>query len=182
MREAESIANDFLDTLGSQTRKRQAVEKRKKREKGEERTVDTTFLINRFVTLFPDLKYALQVHKTHYDVLLPVNFVEEAVLPEIRELLQSGDAARQEKLFELLSQCYKMGDLDVKSIITIVILNTVEGPAAVGAEEMLSDELLAAWKYARRMKGKNVKPEKVQKLQKLLAEQSSDRLKAPKKM
>ena len=182
MREAESIANDFLDTLGAAARKRVVAEKKKKREKGEDRTVDPTFFVNRMVTLFPDLKYALQVHKTHYGDLLPVHFVEQAVMPEISALLASGDAARQEKLFEQLSSSYKNGDLDVKSIITMVILNHIDESAVAKAEELGSEELLRAWKFGRRMKGKKVKPEKVKRMEKLMAENSSDRLKPPKKI
>ncbi len=180
LREAESIANDFLDTLGAATRRRAAAEKKKKREKGEERASDPTFFINRFITMFPDLKYALQAHKGYYGNLLPVNFTEEAVMPEIHALMASGDVQRQEKLFELLSNGYKNGDLDVKSIIVMIILNYLDAAAAARAEELISPELLNAWKYGRRMKGKKVKPEKVQKFQRLLAEQSSDRLKLPK--
>lgn len=182
MREAESIANDFLETLGTAARKRVIAEKRKKREKGEDRSVDPTFFINRMVTLFPDLKYALQVHKAHYGDLLPVNFMEQAVMPEINALLASGDSSRQEKFFDQLSSSYKNGDLDVKSMITLIILNNIDSAAVAKAEELISEELLRAWQFARRMKGKKVKPEKVKKMQKLLAEDSSDRLKAPKKV
>jgi hypothetical protein len=50
--------------------------------------------------------------------------------------------------------------MDVRSIITIVILNGIESKTAIeGMKECFSEDLMKGFKAARKMKGKVVKPE-----------------------
>ena len=54
--------------------------------------------------------------------------------------------------------------MDCRSIITIVILNGIEGEKNEELmDEALDDMLKKAWKFARRYRGKEVKPEKPKK-------------------
>ncbi len=179
LKDAESIANDFTETLSSNKKKQMALAARaKKKEKGDERNVDPFFLIKRFVTIFPDIKFSVQAEKDEYGNVLPVSFVEKVVVPEILLLLEeNNDQQRVDRLFEVLNNAYKNGDMDVKSIVTMIILNSLpDGSLTELAESMVSEELLTAWKFGRKMKNKKVKPEKVKKMQKLLAEKSTNSL------
>ena len=59
---------------------------------------------------------------------------------------------------------YDSGDMDVKSIITMTILNSITGEERIGyVESLLSDTLKKSWKSARKFIGKTVKPEKESK-------------------
>lgn len=177
LKDAESIANDFADTLNTTAKKRQSQLKARKKEKQEEKSIDSIFYINRFITLFPDLKYGVQAHKNQYGDVLPVAFFTTFVLPEVDAALQ--DPSQKQKagrLVELFEQGFKTGDLDVKSIVMMVLLNGLSPAAAETVEKLAGDALLAAWKHSRKFHNKNVKPEKVSKLQKLSAEKSSGSL------
>ena len=90
-------------------------------------------------------------------------------------MMQENNRDRIQRFFELLSTSYKNGDLDVRGIITMVILNSLEKHEDIRlAEEFLSEEVNKVWKYSRKLKGKNIKPEKLKRTQKLIAEKSSD--------
>ena len=74
------------------------------------------------------------------------------------------------KLFGLTSGCnilsaqYGYCDLDTRSIITIVILNSVtEEDHKEALRENMSAELVKAWKAAEKYRGKKVKPAKKKK-------------------
>ena len=177
MQEAESIANDFCDSLAVFSMKKQAAAaaKQRKKEKGEEKYADPLFLMNRFVPIFPELKFAIQAHKEMYGALIPHALTKEFICPMMNQMLADPkQKEKTEKFFDVLNQNYKNGDLDTKSIITLGILNQIEGEAAVKtAAELLNEATLKAWQCARKYKHKKVKPEKVKKMQKLLAEKST---------
>lgn len=164
-REAEGIAADFVETVQGPKRKA-AVQAAKKKKKGDENNVDPLFLMNRLVNVLPDLKDEIKYEKEHYERFRGVTFAKEQALPRIRELLLRGDRNACQKLGEILSACYGVGDLDARGVITMVLLNNIEGASAEILEEALSDELKKAWKNSVKMKGKNIKPEKKKKKQK----------------
>ena len=64
---------------------------------------------------------------------------------------------------QMISTQYANGDMDTRSIITMVILNSVEEAYIEKFEAVLSEELQKAWKFALKMKGKKVRPEKPKK-------------------
>lgn len=176
MQDAESIANDFCDSLSVVIRKKQVVKARKK-EKGEDRYVDPAFLMNRFATVFPDLRFAIQAHKDKYGTLMPHAMVKEFLNPMIAETLRTGDAQQISRVLDVLSQNYKNGDLDTKSLITLGILNAITDPEQEKAvEEGLEEEARKGWQHARKYRNKKVKPEKVKVLEKLSAEKSTGSL------
>lgn len=176
MQDAESIANDFCDSLSVVIRKTQVAKARKK-EKGEDRYADPAFLINRFATVFPDLKYAIQAHKDKYGSIVPHAMVKEFVNPMIAEALKEGDSQTISRILEILSRNYKNGDLDTKSLITLGILNAITDPEQEKlVEEGLEEDARKAWQHARKYRHKKVKPEKVKALEKLSAEKSTGSL------
>lgn len=177
MQDAESIANDFCESVTVDIRRKQASKPRKK-EKSDERYSDPVFLMNRFITVFPEMKFAIQAHKDKYGSLVPHAMVKDFLNPWIAQLLADGsDQQRIARVFEILSQNYKNGDMDTKSLITIGILNAIEDPALEAvADEALDENTRRAWHYARKYRHKKVKPEKVKAMAKLSAEKSSGSL------
>lgn len=180
VKDAESIANDFCQSVEVVTARKTAAAavKKAKKEKGDEKYVSPAFLMNRFIPVFPDIKFVIQAHREKYGAIVPHAMCREFVVPMMNELMNDpAETQRQNKFFDVLSQNYKNGDLDTKSLITLGLLNWLEGEKAVAlAEEKLSDELKDAWKYARKYKNKKVKPEKVKKRTQLKAEKSTGSL------
>jgi hypothetical protein len=77
--------------------------------------------------------------------------------------MEKGVRGDISKLMGILSAQYVKGDPDVRAIITIVILNSIDNKHTELISTMLSEELLKAYKSALKYKGKTVKPEKVKK-------------------
>ena len=66
---------------------------------------------------------------------------------------------------------YQSGDMDVRSIITMVLLNGFQDETALmRVEEKFSEDLAKSYKYGRKLKGKKVKPEKKKKQRKFTAD------------
>ena len=84
-------------------------------------------------------------------------------MPKVQQLLQSGNKQQINKLCGLLSTQYSNGDADTRSIITIVILNSVPEDKQDTVKAELSEDLQKAWKAALKFKGKKVRPEKPKK-------------------
>lgn len=170
LRDAASVANEFTDTLGA-TPYTPVIPAASRKVGKKDRDNDETsavFFVNRIPTILPECRNALLQHKAHYDMLLPNNFCEEVVNAAVDAMLKNKSSAKgketAEKFFEFLSEMYSTGDLDVKSIITITILNHITGDENIEyVEELLSADLIKAWKSARHFIGKDVKPEKVSK-------------------
>ena len=80
--------------------------------------------------------------------------------------MQNGKAGELKKLGNILSAKYVNGDADTRSIITIVILNSIPEADEAKIEEYLSDDLKKAFSYAKKFRGKKVKPEKEKKKKK----------------
>lgn len=163
IKDAEGISNDFLDAISD--RKVKAKAKSGKKKKNNDDNVNSLFFVNRLVNVFPDLKDEIKEEKDTYEDFRAVTFVSEKVNPRLLTLLDDPrEKGKVKKLCTLLSDLYNAGDSDVRSIITIVILNSIEGKEKKGLiEENLSDDLKKAWKAALTFKGKKVKPEKKKK-------------------
>jgi hypothetical protein len=176
VREAEGIASDFVETI--QGPKRTAVvQAAKKKKKEEDTNVTPLFFMNRLVNVFPELKTSIQIEKEEYEQFRGVTFTREKVLPLFLQLVNQPqvDEARYVKLCNLLSDLYSAGDQDVRSIITMVLLNSVQEPAAERLNGDLTPELQKAWKFAKRFHGKKVKPEKKKKQKKFIADTLNSR-------
>ncbi len=182
-REALSVALDFLDTLSTPVRVSKdriaAVAKQAKKEESGD-SMDINFFVNRIPTSFPECRAPLISHKNYYGEILPLRFCEETVCAALAENLRKGNKARLDPFFELLSNAYDKGDMDTKSIIIQVILNSIMGDSGRAyAEGKISDQLRKAWIAGRKYIGKEVKPEAVSTAKKLAeAQATAERLQA----
>ena len=158
-KEANSIGNDFAQALSTSKPK---INKSKKKN-SDEGNADPKFFCKRLVNIFPELKEEIWAEEDGYDPFRGVTFVEGKVVPKVKELVEKGSKADIEKLATILSTQYTAGDLDTRSIITIVVLNGIKPKHDEKIEEYLSDDLKTAWKHAKRYRNKKVKPEKEKK-------------------
>ena len=163
-KDADSIANDFVDNVSSASAaKRLKVTKKKKKKSDDEGNADPLFLAKRFATLFPEMKDEVKAEEDTYYPFRGVTFTRASIVPRVNECVKSGSKQDIEKLLKLLSTQYGNGDADTRSIITIVILNSIPEEYHDKVNEQLSPELKNAWKNALKFKGKKVKPEKPKK-------------------
>lgn len=170
-KEADSIANDFVDNCSSSTAiKRIKTTKKKKKKDSDEGNADPLFLSKRFVTFFPELKEEIKEEEDYYYPFRGVTFTRASIVPKVNELVNKGNKKEMEKLGNLLSTQYANGDADTRSIITIVILNSIPEDKCADVNEYLSEELQKAWKAASKFRGKTVKPEKPKKKKPTMAQ------------
>ncbi len=160
-KDADMICEDFTETIvGIEKKIKVQVKSKTSNDDG---NVDTIFMANRMVNIFPELKRELVIERECYDSFRAVNFIRNNVLPKIKLLLEK-DKSKTKKLFKQLSDLYNTGNMDVRSIITIVILNSLDEEKVMNlSKDSMSDELKNAWKAALKFKGKKVKPEKLKK-------------------
>lgn len=171
IREATSVANEFSETLGGNL-SAPAVPAASRRVNKKERDTDEAsaiYFVNRIPNILPECREPLLQHKEHYEMLLPDNFCAEVVNVAVEKMLSSKkDKKKTEEFFAFINKMYAVGGLDVKSIITMTILNSITGEQRIAqVEEYLSPELAKAWRMARRYIGKEVKPEKESKYQQM---------------
>ena len=159
-KDADSIANDFVEAVSSVSAIKRAKQAKKKKN-GEDGNADPLFLAKRFMVLFPEIKEEIKKEQETKEVFRGVHFTRNVIVPKINELLVKGSKAEINKLSQILSTQYQNGDMDTRSIITIVILNSTDLKYKEKLEEKMSEELKKAWSFAIKMKGKKVKPEKV---------------------
>ena len=174
--QAQSIADDFTETLTG-PKQTAVVKARKKRKKDDDSNVDPTFFFNRFAGVFPELKDELNEERSVYGDVRSVTFAREKLLPKINAVVNNpAEKDRAGRCCQLLNDLYLSGDMDVRSMITIVILNGVEGETAVKTvRSQMNEDLLKSYKAGLKMKGKKVKPEKKKKRKKFTAESLLDR-------
>ena len=159
-KEADSIGNDFVEAVSSASAVKRV--KQTKKKKSDDGNADPLFLAKRFLVLFSDLKEEI-AKEQQKEEFRGVYFTRTHILPRINELLIRGNKQDIQKLCNILSAQYQNGDMDTRSIITIVILNSIDEKYYDMINEKLSDELKKAWSFAVKFKGKKVKPEKVKK-------------------
>lgn len=158
-KEANSIGNDFANALS--TNKPRPMKGKKKN--SDEGNADPKFFCKRMVNIFPELKEEIWEEEDGYNPFRGVTFVESKIVPRINELVKTGNKSQIEKLATLLSTQYSAGDMDTRSIITIVALNGIKPELDEKIEDYLSDDLKTAWKFAKKYRNKKVKPEKPKK-------------------
>lgn len=157
--EVNDIALDFLNTLkGSSKNKRKRENKKLSDDNG---NVNPLFFMNRLATIFPELKEEIKEEKENYESFRGITFAKEKALPKVLEVLNKGfPKDKFKKLCNLLNNMYDNGDLDVRGIVTIIFLNSLDNSKAQEkVETLLSGDLKLAFKAAQRLKGKKIKPE-----------------------
>lgn len=167
--DAASIANDFLEIV--QGPKRVAVvQQKKKRGKSDERNIDPLFFINRLANIFPELKEDLKEERIVYGQVRYATFVKTYVVPKCEDLaIRYKNSELAEKLCTLFSDMYADGDMDLRSILTITLLNHMSEDAFLNLRVHFSDELKLDTRYTRKLIGKEIKPEKKKKEKKVEA-------------
>ncbi len=167
--DAESIANDFLEVVRGPKQIKQAQQKRR-RGKDEDRSVDPAFFVNRLVNVFPELKEEINGEKIVYGQVRPATFIKEKVVSRCEALSKSRPQGEpMKKLCALLDDMYKNGDMDLRSVITSVLLNGLSDEAYAVIAEQLGDELKKNMGFSRKLRGKDIKPEKKKKQKKVEA-------------
>ena len=169
-REAENIGNDFVETIRGP--KQIAVQQsQKKKKKNGESNVDSLFLANRMVAYFPELKQEIAYEKNHYESFRGITFAEEKIVPKFKQYVSFAHEKDLSKLSKNLSDFYNAGDLDVKGIITYVMFNAIDDDNKF--EQLISEFKPNEQKIARearKLRGKKIKPEKVKKPKKYIAD------------
>lgn len=161
--EAQSIAADFTETIrGPQITPAKA---KKKKKKEDDSNVDPLFFFNRFVGVFPELKDEINAEKEAYGDVRAVTFARSRLLPKLEALCADpSESERLGRCCTLLSDLYVSGDMDVRSLITIVILNGISsGEALERMKPLFGEELQKGFAAARKIRGKKIKPEKKKK-------------------
>lgn len=168
-KDAKSIASDFLETINGP--KQKSITRASSKKSSEQNNTNITFFINRLVTVFPELKDDIKKEKETYKEFRSINFIREYVLPLIKSSLKDGKKNdKLKKLCSTLNNSYATANLDVRSAITIVILNSIEDSKSKELiSSLLSEDLKKAWHAAQKYKGKIVKPEKIKKRKSFLA-------------
>ncbi len=171
-KEAENIGEDFAETIRGP--KQIAVQKKKNKKENGEQNSDPLFFANRMIAYFPELRDEIAYEKAHYESFRGVTFAETKILPHFTEYVGSQGDKNLEKLSKTLSDLYDAGDLDVKGIITYVLLNGIEDNDKY--EKMISafnkDQKKIA-NASRNLRGKKMKPEKPKKPKKFIADRLS---------
>ena len=164
--DAESILNDFLDVVRGPKRVA-VVQQKKKRGKDDERTIDPLFFCNRLVNIFPELREEMNEERIVYGQIRFVTFSKAKIVPKIEDLVvKYPNSEPAEKLSSLFDDMYKNGDMDLRSILTAVILNHMSNEAFSALQSKFGDDLQKASKYTRKLKDKKIKPEKKKKKEK----------------
>lgn len=168
-KQAESIGNDFAASLAAPIRKRATPTKKKR--KSDDGNADPLFFSKRMVNVFPELKYEIKDEQNGYSPFRGVTFARKFIVPKVNALLSSGNVADIQKMANILSAQYNAGDLDTRSIITMVVLNSIDNEQnEEKLRDKLSEDLVRAWQFGKGFKGKKVKPEKFKPKKKTMAE------------
>lgn len=162
--DAESIVNDFLEVVRGPKRVAVVQQQRKRSAKGENRTVDPMFFINRLANLFPEVKEELNQEKIVYGQVRFITFLRAHILPRVEDLVKKyPDSEPVGKLCDLLDDMYKNGDMDLRSIITYVFCNGLSEESFRVLHERFDGDLKKVSGFSRKLIGKKIKPEKKKK-------------------
>ena len=171
----ESIANDFLDVVrGPQNIAFVQNTKKRKKNGEDENNIDPLFFFNRLANIYPEFKDTMNEERIVFGQIRFATVCRNVIAPMIEKC---EDTETLNKTAELLSYMYKDGDVDTRSLVTAGVLNNIgDGNAIKVLTENFGDELKKVYKHSRKLIGKNIKPEKVKKAPKVVA----NALEAPK--
>lgn len=172
---AQSIVNDFTDTIRGPKRMAAVQQTKKKAKKADENNPDPVFFLNRMVAIFPELKAEMQEERVEYGEVRPLTFTRAKLVPKVEALAtQYPDSEPFKKMCGVLNDLYAAGDMDTRSIITIAVLNGINDEKALDAMAAeFSADLRKTFDKSRHLKGKTFKPEKKKKMPSYNAEAMS---------
>ncbi len=162
-KDAESIANDFVEGVSGTVAIKRAKQVKQKKKKSDDGNADPKFLAKRFVTYFPELKDEIKNEEDCYYPFRGATFAKENIAPKLPTYIKQAKKNELEKLAGLFNTQYNNGDFDTRSIITVILLNSLEDDVYNTFFEYFDDDLKTAAKSARKYKNKEVKPEKPKK-------------------
>ncbi len=169
-REAENIGDDFAETIRGPRQTAVQQKKKSKKENGEQ-NCDPLFFANRMIAFFPELRDDVAFEKAHYESFRGITFADEKIVPRFKAYAEKEGDKNLEKLSKALSELYDAGDLDVKGVITYILLNSVDNDEKY---EKLTATFTKEQKKiadaARKLRGKKLKAEKPRKPKKYMAE------------
>lgn len=162
-KDAESIANDFVEGVSGAVAIKRAKQVKQKKKKDDDGTADPKFLAKRFVTYFPELRDEIKNEEDCYFPFRGATFAKEHLVPKIETYVKRASKPDLEKLSGVFNLQYGNGDADTRAIITIVILNSLADEEFNAISEFFDDDLKISAVAARKYKDKTVKPEKPKK-------------------
>ncbi len=162
-KDAESIANDFVEGVSGSIAIKRAKQVKQKKKKSDDGNADPKFLAKRFVTFFPELKAEIKDEEDCYYPFRGATFAKEHIAPKIAQYIKRANKNELEKLAGVFNTQYGNGDVDTRSIITIVILNSLDEAEFKTLSEYFDAEFAKTANAARKYKDKTVKPEKPKK-------------------
>lgn len=162
---AGSIAEDFAETLGGSDRKEMLRLQKKRKKKDDDDATDPQFLFNRLAGIFPELRGELAQERGTYGTVRGVTFAREHVVDRVEQLAKTNPGSEPfKRLCSVLNDLYANGDMDVRSIITIVLLNGINDAQAMeNLSKNFSEDLARVYNKAKDLKGKKIRPEKKKK-------------------
>ena len=160
-KDAESIANDFIDGVSNTVAIKRAKQSKTKKKKSEDGNADPKFLAKRFITVFPELRGEIQNEEDYYFPFRGATFAREHIAPKLAVYIEGANKKELEKLGGIFATQYGNGDADTRAVITVVLLNSLSDELFERFRDYLGDDLQKAAKFARKYKGKTVKPEVV---------------------
>lgn len=162
-KDAESIANDFAEGVSGAVAIKRAKQVKQKKKKDDDGTANPKFLAKRFVAFFPELRDEIKYEEDGYFPFRGATFAKEKIAPKVDSYIKRATKAETEKIAGLFNLQYGNGDADTRSIITIVILNSLDDEGYNTISEYFDNDLKKAANAARKYKGKTVKAEKPKK-------------------
>lgn len=162
-KDAESIANDFIEGVSGSVAIKRAKQVKQKKKKSDDGNADPRFLAKRFVKYFPELEQEIKNEEDCYYPFRGATFAKEHISHRVSEYIKRANKKELEKFANVFNVQYGNGDVDTRSIITIVILNYLDDSEFEKIFEYFNEDMQKAAKAARKYKGKEVKPEKPKK-------------------
>jgi hypothetical protein len=162
-KDAESIANDFVEGVSSSLAIKRAKQIKQKRHKDDDGNATPKFLAKRFVTFFPELKEEIKNEEDCYFPFRGATFAKEHLVERIKNYIVKASKSELQKMAEVFNVQYNNGDVDTRSIITIVLINSLNDGEYIALSTYFDDDLSKAAKAARKYKDKTVQPEKIKK-------------------
>ncbi len=162
-KDAESIANDFIEGVSGTVAIKRAKQVKQKKRKDDDGTATPKFLAKRFVAFFPELKDEIKNEEDCYFPFRGATFAKEHISDKVKTYVRRATKPEFEKLAGVFNLQYNNGDVDTRSIITIVLINSLDDEEYKALSVCFDDELKKAASAARKYKEKTVKPEKPKK-------------------
>lgn len=162
-RDAETIADDFCNTLDDSKRRAAIRAAKRKATKDEDNNPGPVFFFKRLAAVFPELREEIAIERESYEEFRAVTFAKASVVPKIDAYAKNKNAGQLKKLCGIMEDMYEGGDLDVRAIITMVVFNGLSDASRENLLSGMSDAFRKHYKQCVKYKTKTVRPEKIKR-------------------